>query len=162
MRRVHSSSTGGDPDLAIEGLGYLEVTLPSGISAYTRDGGLKCSADGEIVTSDGYALVPGITIPPDARTLAINAAGEVYAYFDNVVQPTLLGQFTLAGFANEKGLEAMGSNLFLESGARGLAQVSTPARARFGNPAAGLFGRKLGRSGARNHRADQALSAAMS
>jgi flagellar basal-body rod protein FlgG len=120
------TSTGGDLDLAIEGLGYLEVTLPSGISAYTRDGGLKRSADGEIVTSDGYSVVPGITIPADARTLAINAAGEVYAYFDNVVRPTLLGQFTLAGFTNEKGLEAMGSNLFLETGASGPAQVSTP------------------------------------
>ncbi len=119
-------SSGGDLDLAIDGLGYLEVTMPSGISAYTRDGGLKRSADGEIVTSEGYPVVPGITIPSDARSLAINASGEVYAYFDDRVEPELLGQFTLAGFTNEKGLEAIGSNLFLETGASGPALVSNP------------------------------------
>ena len=120
------ASTGGDLDLAIDGLGYLEVTMPSGISAYTRDGGLKRSADGEIVTSEGYSVVPGITIPTDARSIAINASGEVYAYFDNRVEPELLGQFTMADFANEKGLEAIGSNLFLETGASGPALVSNP------------------------------------
>lgn len=120
------SATGGDLDLAIDGLGYIEVTMPSGISGYTRDGALKRSPDGEIVTSDGYSVVPGITIPSDARAVAINASGEVYAYFTDQVQPTLLGQFSLAGFTNEKGLEAIGSNLFLETGASGPAQVSSP------------------------------------
>ncbi len=118
--------TGGDLDLAIEGNGYIEVTLPSGLSGYTRDGGLKRSADGQIVTSDGYAVAPGITIPTDARSLSISAAGEVYAYFSDRVEPELLGQFTLAGFANPKGLEAIGSNLFLETAASGLSQVSVP------------------------------------
>lgn len=120
------SATGGDLDLAIDGLGYIEVTLPSGISAYTRDGGLKRSPDGLIVTSDGHSVVPGITIPTDARAVAINAAGEVYGYFSDRVEPELLGQFSLAGFTNEKGLEAIGSNLFLETGASGPAQVSAP------------------------------------
>ena len=120
------SQTGGDLDLAIEGNGYLEVTLPSGQSAYTRDGALKRSPDGQIVTSDGYPVVPGITIPEDARSISVNAAGEVYAYFNNQVQPALLGQFSLAGFANQKGLEAIGSNLFLESPASGPATVSNP------------------------------------
>ncbi|PTV95173.1 flagellar basal-body rod protein FlgG [Rhodobacter aestuarii] len=120
------TSTGGELDLAIDGYGYLEVTLPSGVSGYTRDGGLKRSADGQVVTSDGYPLVPGITIPDDARTIAINADGEVYAYFTNQVQPQLLGQITLASFTNEKGLEAIGSNLFLETEASGPPTVSTP------------------------------------
>ncbi|MFA5539026.1 MAG: flagellar basal-body rod protein FlgG [Gemmobacter sp.] len=118
--------TGGDLDLAIEGRGYLEVTLPSGISAYTRDGGLKRSPDGLIVTSDGHPVVPGITIPDDARSLSINAAGEVWAYFADQVTPQLLGSFTLAGFTNEKGLEAVGSNLFLETPASGPAMVAAP------------------------------------
>ncbi len=78
------------------------------------------------MTSDGHTVVPGITIPADARTISINAAGEVYAYFTDRVQPELLGQFTLAGFVNEKGLEAIGSNLFLETAASGPATVSAP------------------------------------
>jgi flagellar basal-body rod protein FlgG len=126
------SNTGGDLDLAIEGLGYFEVTLPSGISAYSRDGALKRSADGLIVTAEGYSVVPGITIPADARSLAVNAAGEVYAYFSDRVDPELLGQFTLAGFTNEKGLEAIGSNLFLETGASGPANVSVPGQNSLG------------------------------
>ncbi len=120
------TQTGGDLDLAIDGPGYLEVTMPSGASGYTRDGGLKRSPDGEIVTSDGYPVAPGITIPDDASTLAINAAGEVYAYFSTQVQPQLLGQITLANFTNDKGLEAIGSNLFLETEASGPPQVSEP------------------------------------
>ena len=73
------------------------------------------------MTSDGYPVVPEITIPDDARSISINAAGEVYAYFNDRVEPELLGQLTLAGFANEKGLEAIGSNLFLETAASGAA-----------------------------------------
>jgi flagellar basal-body rod protein FlgG len=120
------SETGGDLDLAIEGRGYLEVTLPSGLSAYTRDGGLKRTGDGLIVTSDGYTVAPGITIPTDARSLSINAEGEVYAYFGDQVEPELLGQISLVGFSNDRGLEAMGSNLFLETAASGPPLVGTP------------------------------------
>lgn len=120
------AATGGDLDLAIDGQGYIEVRLPSGISAYTRDGGLKRSAEGQVVTSDGYPVVPDITIPPEARSVSINADGQVYAYFSDRVEPELLGQITLAGFPNEKGLEAIGSNLFLETPASGPAQVSVP------------------------------------
>jgi flagellar basal-body rod protein FlgG len=120
------AATGGDLDIAIEGNGYIEVALPSGIPAYTRDGGLKRSAEGQIVTSDGYPVVPDITIPSDARSLSISADGEVYAYFNDRVEPELLGQITLAGFSNPKGLEAIGSNLFLETAASGGALVSLP------------------------------------
>ncbi|MGY6697037.1 MAG: flagellar basal-body rod protein FlgG [Roseinatronobacter sp.] len=118
--------TGGDLDLAIEGKGYFEVVLPDGQSAFTRDGGLKRTGDGLIVTSDGFEVVPGIVIPNDARAISINAQGEIYGYFAGQVQPQLLGQLTLAGFANEKGLEAIGSNLFVETGASGPAAVSEP------------------------------------
>jgi flagellar basal-body rod protein FlgG len=113
------SATGGDLDVAVEGKGYIEVTLPSGAAAYTRDGALKRTGDGLIVTSDGHPVAPGITIPADARSISINANGEVYAYFTDQVEPQNLGQITLVGFTNEKGLEATGSNLFLESPASG-------------------------------------------
>ncbi|WP_375551013.1 flagellar basal-body rod protein FlgG [Rhodophyticola porphyridii] len=122
------SQTSGDLDVAIEGLGYLEVTLPSGLPAYTRDGGLNRTGDGLIVTSDGYTVAPGITIPNDARSISINADGEVYAYFSDRVVPEVLGQFTLAGFANQRGLEAIGSNLFVETAASGPAVVGQPGQ----------------------------------
>ena len=126
------STTGGDLDVAIEGKGYLEVTSPSGVSAYTRDGALKRTADGLIVTSDGHTVAPGITIPDDARSITITSAGEVFAYFNDRVQPEQLGQFNMVGFTNEKGLEAMGSDLFLETSASGTPQVSTPGQDSLG------------------------------
>ncbi|MDR0809018.1 MAG: flagellar basal-body rod protein FlgG [Gemmobacter sp.] len=122
------SQTGGDLDLAIEGRGYLEVTLPSGAAAYTRDGGLKRTADGLIVTSEGHAVAPGITIPSDARSISINADGEVYAHFIDQVQPQMLGQLVLAGFTNEKGLEAIGGNMFLETAASGPPMQGNPGQ----------------------------------
>lgn len=128
LQQGASVQTGGDLDLAIEGRGYLEVTLPNGQPAYTRDGGLKRSGDGLIVTSDGFEVVPGIVIPADARAISINAQGEVWAYFADRVQPERQGQFTLSSFTNEKGLEALGSNLFQETEASGPAFVSTPGQ----------------------------------
>lgn len=126
------SETGGNLDLAVQGKGYLQVTLPSGETAYTRDGGLNRTADGLIVTSDGYQVNPGITIPSDAKSIAVNANGEVYAYFDGETNPTQLGQFTLAIFTNEKGLEATGSNLFLQSAASGPPMEGTAGSQGFG------------------------------
>ena len=120
------SAASSDLDVAIDGRRYLEVTLPSGASAYTRDGSLKRTGEGVIVTNDGYPVVPEIVIPQDARSISINGDGEVFAYFDEATEGQLLGQFTLAGFTNAKGLEAMGSNLFLETEASGPSQVSVP------------------------------------
>ncbi|EET46561.1 flagellar basal-body rod protein FlgG [Thalassobium sp. R2A62] len=122
------SATGGDLDVAIEGEGYLEVTLPNGNAAYTRDGGLKRTGDGLIVTSDGFPVVPDITIPRDARSISINAEGEIYGYFTDRVEPELLGQFTLSGFTNPRGLEAIGNNLFLETSASGPSIVTEPGQ----------------------------------
>lgn len=125
-------ATGGDLDVAIDGNGYFEVQLPSGQTAYTRDGALKRSADGEIVTSEGYPVVPGITIPSDARGLTITPGGEVWADFADRVEPELLGQLTLSSFTNEKGLEAIGSNQFLETPASGPALSAAPGQQGLG------------------------------
>lgn len=119
MAQGSLSQSGGILDVAIEGRGWLEVTLPSGTAAYTRDGALQRTGDGLMVTADGFEVAPGITIPEDARQISINGDGEVYAYFVNRVEGELLGQITLVGFANDHGLEAMGSNLFLETAASG-------------------------------------------
>ncbi|UWP89125.1 flagellar basal-body rod protein FlgG [Aliiroseovarius crassostreae] len=122
------AQTSGELDLAIEGKGYLEVTLPSGNAAYTRDGALKLSPDGQILNTDGYVVAPGITIPSDARSVSINADGEVYVYFKDVVEPELMGAFTLTSFTNEKGLEAIGSNLYLETTASGAPLTAAPGQ----------------------------------
>lgn len=120
------AATGNDLDLAIEGNGYFEVTLPSGQTAYTRDGGLKRTGEGLIVTNDGYPVSPEITIPEDARSISINPDGEVYAYFMDSEEGEMLGQFDLTAFTNAKGLEAIGSNLFVETEASGPPLMSTP------------------------------------
>jgi flagellar basal-body rod protein FlgG len=119
-------ATGADLDVAIDGNGYIEVQMPSGQTGYTRDGALKRSADGLIVNSDGYPIAPGITIPSDARGLTISPSGEVWADFADRVDPELIGQLTISSFPNEKGLEAIGSNLFLESPASGAAFSGVP------------------------------------
>ncbi len=120
------SATGNDLDLAIEGAGYLEVTTPSGEAAYTRDGGLKRSAEGVVVTSEGYPIAPEIVIPTDARSISISPDGEVYGYFQDNPEGQLLGELTLASFSNAKGLEALGGNLFAETEASGPALVAAP------------------------------------
>ena len=132
IRQGSPLQTSNDLDLAIEGHGYFEVTMPSGISAYTRDGGFKRSPDGLMLTSDGHPVEPGITIPEDARSVAISSDGEVHAFFDDQVEPELLGQLTLSRFVNEKGLEAIGSNLFLETGASGPPTTATPGEEGLG------------------------------
>ncbi|WP_282078841.1 flagellar basal-body rod protein FlgG [Epibacterium ulvae] len=119
------NQTNNDLDIAIDGKGYLEVALPSGQAAYTRDGSLKRNAEGLIVTSDGFSVSPEITIPDDARSISINPEGEVYGYFEQGGEAQLLGQLSLANFTNPKGLEAIGGNLFTETEASGGATVAT-------------------------------------
>lgn len=111
--------TGGDLDLAVEGRGYFEVTLPSGDPAFTRDGSFKKTGEGLVVNSEGYPLAGDITIPQDARSITVNPNGEVYAYFDGETGGQLVGTLTLSIFVNEKGLEALGGNLFRQTEASG-------------------------------------------
>ena len=119
-------------DVAIQGRGYFEVEMPSGEIGYTRSGALQRSADGTIVTADGFVVMPGITIPDNATSVTINATGEVLVQIPGTVAPQNIGQFELAVFANEGGLQAIGDNLLLETGASGPAIVATPGSAGFG------------------------------
>lgn len=126
------NNTGGTLDIAIQGRGYFQVTLPSGEIAYTRSGVLQRSPDGELVTPDGYVLEPAITIPQNATDIAINASGEVLATIPNQVDPQTLGQIQTVTFINENGLSAMGNNLYLESTASGTPIIGTPGLEGFG------------------------------
>ena len=132
-------STDNPLDLAIQGRGYFEVELPSGEIGYTRAGALQRSSDGTVVTSDGYIVMPGITIPDNAISITINATGEIFAQLSGVVAPQNLGQFELATFPNEGGLQAIGDNLFLETEASGSAIVATPGSDGFGTVQQGFL-----------------------
>jgi flagellar basal-body rod protein FlgG len=120
-------------DLAISGNGFFQVTLPSGETAYTRDGTLALSPDGTIVTADGYVVQPGITIPKNATDVTINASGQVLATIAGQVAQQNVGQIQLAQFPNDAGLEASGGNLLMQTAASGGAQVGTPASVGYGS-----------------------------
>ncbi|MDY6829963.1 MAG: flagellar basal-body rod protein FlgG [Pseudomonadota bacterium] len=113
-------------DLAINGRGFFQVLLADGSIGYTRNGQLHMNANGDMVTADGRLLEPAITIPENARTVTIGDDGTVSAMLASDTSPTVLGNIQLADFVNPGGLEAMGDNLFRETGASGPAQVGTP------------------------------------
>jgi flagellar basal-body rod protein FlgG len=119
-------------DTAINGRGYFQITLPNGDTAYTRAGAFQMSDAGTIVTVDGFAVQPNITIPANAIDVTINSSGEVLVKVDGQVAPQNVGQFQLATFANEAGLLAIGENLFLETPASGTATTGTPGAEGFG------------------------------
>ncbi len=125
--------TSNSLDMAIQGSGYFQVNLPSGDIAYTRDGTFGLAPDGTIVTADGYPVAPGITVPPNAQSVAVNAAGQVQVTIAGQTAPQLIGQFQLAVFPNEAGLDAQGSNLFLQTSASGAPATGVPSSAGFGN-----------------------------
>jgi len=113
-------------DLAIEGKGFLQVTMPDGNTAYTRSGNLKLDGTGQIVTSDGYPIQPAIVIPEDARAVTISQTGLVSATLGADTISTELGNIDLANFINDGGLLPIGKNLFRETEASGTAIVGTP------------------------------------
>ncbi len=119
-------------DLAINGRGYFEVELPTGEIAYTRAGSFQLSPTGDLVTPDGYMVMPGITIPPQTTSISINGNGEVFVQTGSEVNATRVGQLELANFPNEAGLEAIGDNMFLETAASGVPLASVPGKDGFG------------------------------
>lgn len=125
-------STGNDYDLAIQGEGFFRVQLPSGDEAYTRSGSFQISPEGEIVTQDGFTVIPSITLPQDAIDVTINPSGEVQVQLDGQVNLQTVGQLDLAIFFNEGGLQPLGDNLYLESAASGAASVGVPGSVGFG------------------------------
>ncbi|OYD84691.1 MULTISPECIES: flagellar basal-body rod protein FlgG [Azospirillum] len=126
-------------DVAVNGSGYFQVQLPSGDTAYTRAGNFKLSPEGIIVTADGYPVQPAITIPAEAVDVAINASGEVMVKLDGQVAQQNVGQLQLATFANAAGLEAVGDNLFLQTGASGEAVNGNPGAPGFGRVVQGAL-----------------------
>jgi flagellar basal-body rod protein FlgG len=124
--------TGNPLDLAVQGRGFFQILQPDGTTAYTRDGSFALSPTGEIVTSDGFVVQPGITIPQNTIAIAINSSGQVQAQVAGQVNPQTVGQLQLANFPNEAGLEALGNNLLLETPASGQATTGNPGAIGFG------------------------------
>ncbi|MDH5632698.1 MAG: flagellar basal-body rod protein FlgG [Gammaproteobacteria bacterium] len=121
-----SLQTGNSLDIAINGRGFFQVLMPDGSTAYTRDGSFQVDAQGQMVTSSGYSLEPGITIPTDALSVTIGNDGTVTAVVPGSAAPTNVGNIQLADFVNTAGLQPVGQNLFLETAASGAAQAGTP------------------------------------
>ncbi len=135
--RVHEQGnlqlTDNPLDVAIKGHGFFQVDLPDGTTAYTRDGSLKLSDSGEIVTQDGFSVQPGITIPIDALDVTINASGQVEVMLAGNPVPQLLRQLQLATFVNDAGLDAIGDNLLIETAASGGPTSGNPGSTGFGS-----------------------------
>jgi len=135
--RIHEqgnlSATDNTLDMAIQGRGFFQVTLPTGETSYSRDGTFQLNSQGQVVTHDGYLMSPSITVPSDAIDVTINASGQVLVKLQNQVNLSNVGQIQVAIFQNEPGLEAIGDNLFIETEASGNPQTANPGDEGFGS-----------------------------
>jgi flagellar basal-body rod protein FlgG len=120
-------------DVSINGNGFIQILMPNGDINYTRDGSLKLSAEGQLVTSSGLALEPAITIPDDAISITIGRDGSVSSLQPGNAAPVVLGQIELADFVNPAGLDPIGENLYRESVASGAPNVGIPGADEFGS-----------------------------
>jgi flagellar basal-body rod protein FlgG len=119
----HAQFTSNALDLAISGNGYFQILLPSGQLSYTRAGNFSMSAEGQLVTSQGYVVQPAITIPQGATSITIAKDGTVSALLPGATAATQVGQLTIASFANPAALQAASDNLYSETLASGPAQI---------------------------------------
>ncbi|HTY54023.1 MAG TPA: flagellar basal-body rod protein FlgG, partial [Candidatus Binataceae bacterium] len=115
--------TGNPLDMAIQGDGFFQVTMPDGSIAYTRDGSFRLDQNGRLVTLDGYTLMPGITIPQGSNNLTVGPDGTVSVMVGNQTTPTQVGQLQVVRFLNPAGLDPIGQNLYKQSQAAGSPQV---------------------------------------
>lgn len=125
--------TNNQLDMAINGLGYFQIQLPDGTTAYTRAGSMQLNSTGQIVTADGYNLIPSITVPTTATSVTINASGQVVATIAGQTAQQTLGQIQLANFINPAGLDAIGNNLLKETTASGTPTTGNPESTSFGS-----------------------------
>ena len=118
--------TSNNLDVAIQGNGFFQVTMPDGTTGYTRDGAFQLDSQGRMVTSSGLLVQNGITVPANATAVAIGADGQVTASIPGTVGPQSIGTITTASFINPAGLEPKGQNMYAESAASGQPNAGTP------------------------------------
>jgi flagellar basal-body rod protein FlgG len=132
-------TTSGPLDLAIEGAGFFQVTLPDGRVAYTRSGAFHLNSQGQVVTAEGYQLEPAITIPQDATSISISKEGIVSVAISGQQAPQQVGTIELAVFQNSPGLLALGSNFFAVTTASGEPITGVPGSEAIGTIAQGFL-----------------------
>lgn len=120
------TQTGNSLDVAIQGRGFIQVSKPDGAVAYTRDGSLHSDANGQLVTADGYAIEPAITLPSNVQSITIGNDGTVSATTNGSATSVQIGTLQLADFVNPAGLQPQGNNLYLETSSSGAPQTGQP------------------------------------
>ena len=133
------NSTGNGLDMAISGEGFFQVLLPSGNVAYTRAGNFSLSAEGQIVNSSGYVIQPAITIPAGSSSITVAKDGSISAILPGATLASPIGQMTIANFPNPAAMQALGDNLYQETGASGAALVGQPGTAGRGTLSQGYL-----------------------
>jgi flagellar basal-body rod protein FlgG len=118
--------TGNTLDMAVKGQGFFQVQMPDGGTGYTRDGAFQVDATGQLVTKEGYPVLPGITVPTQALGITVAADGTVSATLPGQADPLPLGQLQLVNFVNPAGLEPRGQNLYTETAASGNPNAGAP------------------------------------
>jgi len=126
------NQTGNSLDLAVQGRGFFQILLPDGTLGYTRDGSFQMNSQGQLVTSSGYVLQPGLTIPAGAQSISIGTDGVLSVLVSGQASPQQVGTVQLTDFVNPAGLQPRGENLLLESAASGAAQTGTPGLSGLG------------------------------
>lgn len=136
IRYLHAqgtlTQTSNKLDVALNGRGWFQIEGPDGETLYTRAGSFNKNETGQIVTVDGYVVQPAMTVPTDATDISINETGQVYARIDGQTELQLLGQFSLATFMNDAGLDPIGNNLYKETTASGSATTGIAGDTGFG------------------------------
>jgi flagellar basal-body rod protein FlgG len=130
--------SGNSLDLAVKGNGFFQVQMPDGTTAYTRDGSFQVSSTGQVVTSSGYTVQPGITIPANSQSITVAADGTVSVTLPGQATPQVLGQIQLANFINPPGLEPRGQNLYTETAASGTPSTGAAGANGLGDVAQGF------------------------
>jgi flagellar basal-body rod protein FlgG len=130
--------SGNALDLAVNGGGFFQVQMPDGTTGYTRDGSFQLDAQGRMVTSRGYPLTAGITLPAESQSITVSSDGVVTAKLPGNPVPQQVGNIELANFINSAGLEPLGQNLFAESLASGNPITGAPGSAGLGSVMQGM------------------------
>ena len=125
--RIHTQgnpqASGNSRDVMVNGTGFFQVLLPDGATAYTRDGSFQTDSNGQLVTSEGFVIQPAITVPTNALSLTVARDGTVSVTLPDTVAPSQIGSLQLTTFVNPAGLESKGENLYMETGASGVAPL---------------------------------------